>query len=258
LIEGNDIVDAELAAKSKIGYLPENAPLYNDMSVEGFLAFCAEVRGMSGSEKGKAVDHALDTCFLQPVRQQSIDTLSKGYRHRTCFAQSIIHDPDILILDEPTDGLDPNQKHEVRSMIRRMGEKKVIVFSTHILEEVEAACTRAIVIDRGKVVADGTPDDLKSKSDKAGQVRVGLRGLAGTGICQELEKLAEVKSVDVIDASAGGLKAYVMASKQGDGGVTEAIFKMCVDRGLVIEEMTPEEGRLDDVFRKITRSDTEA
>ncbi|MEM7148091.1 MAG: ATP-binding cassette domain-containing protein [Verrucomicrobiota bacterium] len=256
-IEGNDIVDAELAAKRKIGYLPENAPLYNDMSVEDFLGFCAEVRGMAGAEKSKAVDGALDTCFLQPVRQQSIDTLSKGYRHRTCFAQSIIHDPDVLILDEPTDGLDPNQKHEVRSLIRRMGEKKVIVFSTHILEEVEAACTRAIVIDRGKVVADGTPAELKAKSTAAGQVRVKVTGLAGTGIRKELEKLSEVKSVAAIDSSDNGFTGLVAATKAGHGEVSKAVYRMCVDRNLVLEELSPEEGRLDDVFREMTRSDTE-
>ncbi|MEM8954204.1 MAG: ATP-binding cassette domain-containing protein [Verrucomicrobiota bacterium] len=256
-IEGNDIVDAELAAKVKIGYLPENAPLYNDMSVEDFLAFCAEVRGMSGVERSKAVDRALDTCFLQPVRHQSIDTLSKGYRHRTCFAQSIIHDPDVLILDEPTDGLDPNQKHEVRGLIRRMGEKKVIIFSTHILEEVEAACTRAIVIDRGKVVADGTPAELKSKSTAAGQVRVRATGLAGTGIRQELEKLSEVKSVTVIDSGDNYFSGVCEATKAGNGEVSKAVFRMCVDRKLVLEELSPEEGRLDDVFREMTRSDTE-
>ena len=117
--------------------------------------FVAELRGLTGGERRKAVYRAAEMCFLTTVLQQSVDTLSKGYRHRTCFAQSIVHDPDVLILDEPTDGLDPNQKHEMRNLIRRMGEKKVIIFSTHILEEVEAVCSRAIIIDRGKVVANG-------------------------------------------------------------------------------------------------------
>ena len=160
-IGGVDMLEEPELAKRSIGYLPENAPLYSDMTVASFLGFCAEMRGVTGAAKGKAVDRVLELCFLENVRNQSVDTLSKGYRHRTCFAQSIIHDPEVLILDEPTDGLDPNQKHEVRGLIKRMGETKAIIFSTHILEEVEAACSRAIIIDRGKVVADGTPEQLK-------------------------------------------------------------------------------------------------
>lgn len=160
-IGGVDMLSDPETAKRSIGYLPENAPLYSDMTVASFLGFCAELRGLTGAAKSKAIDRVLELCFLESVRNQSVDTLSKGYKHRTCFAQSIIHDPDVLILDEPTDGLDPNQKHEVRGLIKRMGQNKAIIFSTHILEEVEAACSRAIIIDRGKVVADGTPDELK-------------------------------------------------------------------------------------------------
>jgi ABC-2 type transport system ATP-binding protein len=158
---GIDMLEEPEKAKQLLGYLPENAPLYSDMTVVSFLGFCAEMRGIYGAAKIKAIDRVLDMCFLEKVRNQSVDTLSKGYRHRTCFAQSIIHDPEVLILDEPTDGLDPNQKHEVRGMIKRMGQNKAIIFSTHILEEVDAACSRAMIIDRGKVVADGTPEQLK-------------------------------------------------------------------------------------------------
>jgi len=160
-IGGVDMLENPELAKTSIGYLPENAPLYSDMTVASFLGFCAEVRGITGAAKSKAIDRVLDLCFLHRVRNQSVDTLSKGYRHRTCFAQSIIHDPDVLILDEPTDGLDPNQKHEVRQLIKNMGKSKAIIFSTHILEEVDAACSRAMIIDRGKVVADGTPESLR-------------------------------------------------------------------------------------------------
>jgi ABC-2 type transport system ATP-binding protein len=160
-IGGINMLENPEAAKKSIGYLPENAPLYSDMTVTSFLGFCAELRGLTGAAKSKAIDRVLDLCFLENVRNQSVDTLSKGYKHRTCFAQSIIHDPEVLILDEPTDGLDPNQKHEVRGLIKRMGANKAIIFSTHILEEVEAACSRAIIIDRGKVVADDTPEGLK-------------------------------------------------------------------------------------------------
>ena len=161
---GISIVDHPAAAKTKIGYLPESAPLYNDMTVIGFLKFCASIRGLKGLQKSDAVERAIETCFLNSVASQSIDTLSKGYRHRTCLAQALLHDPEVLILDEPTDGLDPNQKYEVRQLIKRLGQTKAILFSTHILEEVEAACTRAVIVDQGKIVADGTPSELLAQS----------------------------------------------------------------------------------------------
>jgi len=161
---GISITENPDEAKKKIGYLPESAPLYNDMTVIGFLKFCADIRKFSGARKRDAVEKAIETCFLGSVAHQSIDTLSKGYRHRTCLAQALLHDPEVLILDEPTDGLDPNQKHEVRQLIKRLGKDKAILFSTHILEEVEAACTRAVIVDRGRIVADGTPAELIAKA----------------------------------------------------------------------------------------------
>ena len=161
---GFDMLADPIPGKRRIGYLPESAPSYQDMTVRSFLNFAAEIRGMRGAERARAVHRAVETCFLESVYNQTIETLSKGFRHRTCFAQAIIHDPEVLVMDEPTDGLDPNQKHEARTLIRRMGENKAIIFSTHILEEVEAACTRAIIIDRGRIVANGTPQELKAKS----------------------------------------------------------------------------------------------
>jgi ABC-2 type transport system ATP-binding protein len=161
---GISVVSHPAEAKKKIGYLPESAPLYNDMTVISFLGFCADIRGLSGKAKTEAIDRAIDTCFLGSVARQGIDTLSKGYRHRACLAQALLHDPEVLILDEPTDGLDPNQKHEVRQLIKRLGENKAILFSTHILEEVEAACTRAVIVDRGRIVIDGTPAELIRQS----------------------------------------------------------------------------------------------
>jgi ABC-2 type transport system ATP-binding protein len=165
-VGGHDVVESALEAKKLIGYLPENAAAYADMTVRGFLGFAAELRGLSGAQKKRAVAHAVERCFLSSVLHQSIDTLSKGYRHRTCLAQALIHDPEVLILDEPTDGLDPNQKYEVRNLIRELGKNKAVVFSTHILEEVDAACTRAIIIDRGRIVAQGTPDELGRPLDE--------------------------------------------------------------------------------------------
>ena len=150
-------------AKRKIGYLPESAPLYNDMTVQGFLKFCASMRGLTGSARREAVAKSIETCFLESVYRQSIGTLSKGYRHRTCLAQSLLHDPEVLVLDEPTDGLDPNQKLEVRKLIKNLGKEKAILFSTHMLEEVTAACTRAVIVDQGIIVADGTPKELETQ-----------------------------------------------------------------------------------------------
>jgi len=163
-IGGHDMLEDPLPAKRLIGYLPENAPGYADMTVHGFLHFAAELRGLRGDARKRAVGRAIELCFLQNVAHQTIDTLSKGYKHRTGLAQALVHDPDVLIMDEPTDGLDPNQKHEVRGLIKHMGENKAIIFSTHILEEVEAACTRVIIIDRGRIVANGTPQELKARS----------------------------------------------------------------------------------------------
>ena len=163
-VGGFDIVENPIAAKRLIGYLPENAPGYADMTVHGFLSFAAELRGLRGAARKQAIDRVVEHCLLENVLHQSMDTLSKGYKHRTCLAQSLVHDPDFLIMDEPTDGLDPNQKHDVRNLIRRMGENKAIIFSTHILEEVEAVCSRVIIIDRGRIVANGTPKELKARS----------------------------------------------------------------------------------------------
>jgi len=257
-IDGKDFEENEIAAKSKMGYLPEAAPLYSDMTVEGFLKFCAEMRGVPAGEINSAVDKAIMTTFLEPVRHQSVDTLSKGYRHRTCFAQSIIHDPEILVLDEPTDGLDPNQKHEIRQLIKRMGKTKAIIFSTHILEEVDASCTRAIIIDRGRVIADGTPDELKRKSRNAGSVVLRASGLAGSGIKAELEKLSEAREVRVLESNDDGIHARILPAKGKSADLGKAVSGVCKDKNLTVEEIHVEEGRLDELFREITKTDNEA
>jgi len=155
---GHDVVAKPLEARRHIGYLPESAPSYAEMTVKEFLHFMAEMRGVKG--RRKAVNAAIDKCFLGDVRNQVIDTLSKGYRQRTCFAQAILHDPPVLVMDEPTDGLDPNQKKVVRDMIKEMSSEKVIILSTHVLEEVEAMCNRVLIISGGKIIADGTSGGL--------------------------------------------------------------------------------------------------
>ncbi|MDD4101957.1 MAG: ABC transporter ATP-binding protein [Kiritimatiellae bacterium] len=176
---GHDIITDPVAAKRCLGYLPENAPSYHNMTVTDFLTFIAKVRGFTGSEVQQKVENAILKSRLESVRNQAIETLSKGYRQRTCFAQAILHDPQVLIMDEPTDGLDPNQKFVVREMIKEMSADKAIIVSTHILEEVDAVCTRAIVIAGGQVVANGTPSELRSR-DPQGRLDVVFRNLTMT------------------------------------------------------------------------------
>ena len=158
--------DNEALAKSHIGYLPERAPMYGEMTVEAFLDFAADIRGFSKKERKAAVARVLEECFLEHVRYQRLDTLSKGYRQRTCFAQAIIHNPSVVILDEPTDGLDPNQKREIRKIIKSIGEKRSVIFSTHILEEVEHICDRVILIDKGEVKVDEAKEEFMARSEK--------------------------------------------------------------------------------------------
>jgi ABC-2 type transport system ATP-binding protein len=244
-VGGHDVAEAPLAAKRLIGYLPEAAPSYPDMTVQGFLAFAAELRGLDGAARRNAVARVAELCFLGSVLQQSIDTLSKGYKHRTCLAQALIHDPEVLILDEPTDGLDPNQKHEVRNLIRELGRSKAVVFSTHILEEVDAACTRAIIIDRGRIVANGTPAELRALSAVAGAVTVLAQGASEA-------KLAPLGRVEAVD---GAFRVYPR-DKGGSGELTRAVVDLAGREGWRLEMLRTEEGQLDEVFRRITLPDT--
>ncbi len=256
-VGGHDMVESPIPAKRLIGYLPENAPAYNDMTVLQFLGFTAELRGLGGEAKKKAVARVVEMCFLESVLHQSVDTLSKGYRHRTCFAQSIIHDPEVLVLDEPTDGLDPNQKHEVRQLIKRMGEKKAIIFSTHILEEVDAACTRAIIIDRGQIVANGTPAELRAKSEYAGAVSVRVLGVPAETVKARLSGLPGAKKAAIVSEEASLVVVRVYPAKAGgNGDLPRAVADVARQEGWKLEELHAEEGRLDEVFRTITLPDT--
>lgn len=254
-VGGFDILEHPIPAKKLIGYLPENAPAYTDMTVHGFLDFTAEIRGLRGDAKKSAIRRVVDLCFLNAVLHQNVDTLSKGYRHRACFAQSIIHDPDILVLDEPTDGLDPNQKHEIRQLIRKMGEKKVIIFSTHILEEVDAVCTRAMIIDRGKMVANGTPAELRRKSEWAGAVTLRVNGVAANAVQEKLNHLRTAKKVATA-TNGTRVTVTVFPRTAGDGDLTREVIE--ATSGWQVEELRTEEGRLDEVFRSITMPDTKS
>ncbi|MFN7085368.1 MAG: ABC transporter ATP-binding protein [Burkholderiales bacterium] len=255
-VGGFDMLENPIPAKRLIGYLPENAPGYADMTVHGFLNFCAELRGIQGEARRKAVNRVVELCFLETVLYQSIDTLSKGYKHRTCLAQSLIHDPDILILDEPTDGLDPNQKHEVRNLIKHMGEKKAIIFSTHILEEVEAACSRVIIIDRGRIVANGTPQQLKARSVYAGAVHLRVKGVAGSAVTEQLARVHGAVRAEIIAENDGVIEARVYADRAAAGNLTREVAEFAAQQKWQVEELHTEEGRLDEVFRSITLPDT--
>jgi ABC-2 type transport system ATP-binding protein len=254
-VGGYDMLTHPIPARRLVGYLPENAPVYADMTVKGFLGFCAELSGLRGSAKRKAIQRAVEMCFIESVLHQSVDTLSKGFRHRTCFAQAIIHDPDILILDEPTDGLDPNQKHEIRSLIRRMGERKAIIFSTHILEEVEAVCSRAIIIDRGRIVANGTPAELKRKSDSAGAVLVAVGGVASGELLERFALIPNARKTTLVKEEQGEVWVRIHPATDGRNGelVREVLTAV---NGWKVKELRTEEGRLDEVFRGITLPDT--
>jgi ABC-2 type transport system ATP-binding protein len=244
-IGGHDVAESPLEAKRLVGYLPENAASYPDMTVKGFLEFAAEIRGLTGSRKKQAVARVVERCFLEGVLRQSIDTLSKGYKHRTCIAQALIHDHEVLIMDEPTDGLDPNQKHEVRNLIRELGRNKAIVFSTHILEEVDAACTRAIIIDRGRIVANGTPEELRAMSDLAGAVTLSAHGATE-------EKLSTLGRVENLN---GAFRVFPRdKSKAGD--LAAQVVELVSREGWKVEGMFSERGELDEVFRRITLPDT--
>jgi len=257
-VGGYDVVAEPVRVKQLIGYLPENAPAYVDMTVRSFLSFCAELSGLSGSARKEAVARVIEMCFLEPVANQSVDTLSKGYRHRTCFAQAIIHDPDVLVLDEPTDGLDPNQKHEIRGLIRRMGERKAIIFSTHILEEVEAVCSRAIIIDRGQIVANGTPEELKRRSEFGGAVLVAVRGVPGAKLAERLSQIPIARKAAIVKEENGETWARVFPQVNGTVHRNADLIRNVLEaaNGWEVEEIRTEEGRLDEVFRSITLPET--
>src|SRR5688572_12366663 len=236
-VGGHDVAEAPLETKRLIGYLPENAAAYQDMTVRGFLEFAAAMRGMDSGAARKALERVVERCFLQTVIDQSIDTLSKGYKHRTCLAQALIHDPEVLVLDEPTDGLDPNQKHEVRNLIRELGRTKAVVFSTHILEEVDAACSRAIIIDRGRIVANGTPEELRGMSQLAGAVTLQAEGA-------NLEELSALGRVERLN---GAFRIYPN-DKARAGELAQAVVDLVSRRSWKVRGMYSERGELDEVF----------
>ena len=251
-IDGNDISQQSLKAKSLIGYLPEGAPSYGDMTTIEFLRFIAQVRGFRGEEIDKRVEHVIAEVALEAVREQSIETLSKGFKRRVGLAQAIMHDPKVLILDEPTDGLDPNQKHHVRELIKNLAKDKIVIISTHILEEVTAVCTRAIIIAKGCIVADGTPAELESRSRYHQAIKVTLT--VEHDLSADLNGLANVETVE---ASEDERLSYTIVAKDGHS-IFSQVSEIAQDKQWPVSEFHVERGQLEDVFRNVTQQAEEA
>ena len=250
---GHDVETDTIAAQKAIGYLPEGAPAYGEMTPRQFLAFIARVRGYEGAAIKERVDAAVAKTDLDPVLDQPIDTLSKGFKRRVGLAQAILHDPPVLIMDEPTDGLDPNQKHSVRDLIRAMAKEKAIIVSTHLLEEVEAICTRAVIIDRGRVVADGTPAQLLARSRHHNAVTLVVPAKDAAGISGKLRTIPAIATVE--QAVVGENTVQLTAFPKGGALLIEDIGRMAADDEWEVKELYAEPGRLDEVFRAITTHD---
>ncbi len=245
---GHDVESEPLKAKAALGYLPEGAPLYGEMTVRRFLEFIADLRSLTGARRSQRLGHVIEHLQLGGVLDQTIETLSKGFRRRVGLAQAIMHDPPVLILDEPTDGLDPNQKHEVRTLINDMARDKIIVISTHILEEVDAVCTRAIIISRGRIVADDTPTGLAARSRYHNAVSMQLEQPAQLAAARAaVAALPAVAEVEVSERDA-----RLTALPRAGATILPAVSELAVRTGLKLKELHLESGRLDEVFRTIT------
>ena len=240
--------------KKLIGYLPETSASYADMNVTEFLEFIAEVRGYRGDEITARVENVIKKCFLDSVRYQTIDTLSKGYRQRVGFAQAILHDPPVLILDEPTDGLDPNQKHEVRNLIKEMGKDKCIILSTHILEEVDAVCSRAIIISNGSLVADDTPENIRSRSGSRNVVDLSIHKVQAVEVTEKLKSIASVDVVEVLGEEKAD-PVHVRVTPREKVNILPNISELVKKENWTLDALHQERGRLDEVFRDLTEGD---
>lgn len=249
-VAGHDVVEDTLEAQKKIGYLPEGTPLYGDMTPASFLEFVAEVRNLTGADRKKRIDDVVAQVEIEDVYYRPIETLSKGYRRRVGLAQAILHDPEVLILDEPTDGLDPNQKHQVRTLIRNMAKDKAIVISTHILEEVEAICTRTVIIAHGKIVFDGTPGDLLARAPTHNAVCIRVPHARAPQVKTMIESVPNVACVE--HREDGEDRTTLIVSPGGGRPIIADVSQRLHERGLAVDEISVMHGRLDEVFRRLT------
>lgn len=247
LVDGLEVSEYPIEVKSRIGYLPEGAPAYGDMTTVAFLGFIADVRGYRGKEKTERINTAIEKANIGSVVHKPIETLSKGFKRRVGLAQAILHDPLILIMDEPTDGLDPNQKHEVRELINEMAKDKAILISTHILEEVDAICDRAAIIAQGKIMFDGKPRELQAMSRTHNAVRIKFAGETPDTARESLGVIEDVSEVFFEDEINS-----LMVMPQGGVSIVRQVSHLARDEGWDIEEVFVTAGQLDEVFRSIT------
>lgn len=247
---GHDVTRAPVDVKRVLGYLPEGAPTYGEMTPRSYLRFIAEIRGFDGAERQRRVDAVVEKVALQDVLRQPIETLSKGFKRRVGLAQTMLHDPPVLIMDEPTDGLDPNQKRHVRALIREMAEERAIVISTHILEEVEAVCSRAVIIARGRIRADGRPGDLRSRAPDHNAVLLTADESDIGALRESISAIAGVGNIETLDQWDGQVRLRVFP-KSGESIGTQ-IGELIQARDLRIRELFVEQGSLDDMFWEIT------
>jgi ABC-2 type transport system ATP-binding protein len=251
-VDGQNALEHSLEVRKKIGYLPENAPLYSDMNVLDYLHFIMGLRNIPREHFGSRTKEITEICGLEPVINRNIGELSKGFRQRVGLAQAMVHDPEILILDEPTSGLDPNQIAEIRDLIKELGKEKTVILCTHILPEVEATCGRVLIINQGKIVADGTPAELQSGFQGMTKICIELKATSGD-VIDRLLKLKNVEKVKQISAVDGGSKKFTLECASGLD-LREELFHLAVQNQWVILEMRKEQASLEDVFRQLTTS----
>jgi ABC-2 type transport system ATP-binding protein len=252
LIDGTDVLDDSILTRSKIGYLPETVPLYDDMRVYEYLRFIAEVRGIPKDEIKSRIKEVVNDCGLSSVIRKPIDELSKGYRQRVGLAQAIIHKPEILILDEPTTGLDPNQISEIRELIKKIGKEKTVIFSTHILSEVSATCDRAIIINKGKIVVEGTPDELARKAGGKEKIYVKIKG-PKEDVLRFFGAMEKVAAVEEKDKESDNIYGYMIEPKEGED-IREDLSKAVMSHSWSILEFSKSSSlSLEDVFKELTK-----
>lgn len=256
LICGINMLEKPVKAKAQIGYLPEGAPLYPELTPATFLRFTGQARGLSGKDLEDRMAETADQVHLREVWNQSIETLSKGYKRRLGLAQAILHNPGVLILDEPTDGLDPNQKQEVRQLVKQMAQSKAIIISTHILEEVHAVCTRAVILSRGRIVADGTPGELESMASDHNAVSILLASTGASQFAEKLENITSVRAVKVTPEGEG--RCLIQAFPSRGSAILTQVTDLIREQDISILELRQEPGRLDEVFRNLTIPKTES
>jgi len=255
---GHDVAREPVAARRCLGYLPEGAPLYPDMTPRALLGFAATMRGLSWGERRRAVARAVARARLEEVLDRPVETLSKGYRRRVALAQAILHDPPVLLLDEPTDGLDPNQKEGVRRLIRELAGDRVVLLSTHILEEVDAVCSRVLVLARGRLLFDGTPDEFRARSRRHGGLRMVLRGVETTAALALLRSLGEVRQVLVEEECADpgpdgrGPRLGLVVLPRTGAELLVPVLRQVEQHGWVVETLGVVQGQLEEVFRRMT------